>query len=542
MTERIREPGYRAGRFFLSPMLGCSARCAFCYIFSFGYRDRAGQPNGYGVDASIDWIVRHPDFVEGRSGSIISIGAWGDPFPPDEESRAHTLIWVQRACALGNPVQLMSRFELPPELVDKVVGQLAYDGQLLFSTSLSTVENAAVLEKNADGPERRLVTLSRFRHRGVPTNVMIKPFILGVTDRESGSILNLLRRYGVDLCVVGELYWDQRIGRATVALGHVGEGATRIMAAEGREGHVLDCEPEASLMSLPSAHLDSFIAELWEGGVAAFKKSACVNSYAAGLDLGLRDRPEYSAYCVECGACESSTRRSPATVIQSSPRRMFVKITSDPRPGIYSEGVPTQGSGARSARAGRGLTAAAVQTLQRWHSPDAIDAGVRDVFVDFLTCHPAPVERQSSPAHVTASAVVLDSKAESVFLVLHRKVGRWLQPGGHCELGDINLAAAAIREAEEETGLVGLRLADDEVLDCDIHAAPCRDDPKLSHYDVRFLAIADLDGGTPRRREVIDARWFRLSGLPDDLDSATRRLIAKAVEAFGRGGGRRSRD
>jgi 8-oxo-dGTP pyrophosphatase MutT (NUDIX family) len=64
---------------------------------------------------------------------------------------------------------------------------------------------------------------------------------------------------------------------------------------------------------------------------------------------------------------------------------------------------------------------------------------------------PEPLSRSQPAAHFTGSAVVTDGRR--VALVHHRKLGRWLQPGGHVEANDgDDLLATALREAAEETG------------------------------------------------------------------------------------------
>ena len=118
--------------------------------------------------------------------------------------------------------------------------------------------------------------------------------------------------------------------------------------------------------------------------------------------------------------------------------------------------------------------------------------------------------RQDRPSHLTASAVVLDASRRHVLLVLHAKVGLWLQPGGHLEDGDATLAAGARREAVEETGVDDLRLLSQVPVHLDRHPGPCGGE----HLDSCFVLVA-RDGAVPTvSEESLDVRWFPVDALP----------------------------
>ncbi len=498
-----REPGYRAGRFFLSPMLGCAARCAFCYTRSFGYRFPSGRRNGFGVAASIAWIREHPLYEPGRSGSIISIGAWGDPLPPDDADREHTLDWVRAACALGNPVQLMSRFAVPEPVIDAVLDALAYPGQLLFSTSISSVSRAAEIERYADPPERRLLTLAAFRDRGVPTNVMVKPFIPGVTDADAEALVALLRRHAVSLCVVGGLYWDDTIARSTAGVARLGADVLGGADTDATVGTPLDCEPTASLRSLPTGHLDDVVDRLWAGGVAAFRKSACANAYAAGTDLGLRLRPEYREGCVECGACAgSATRRTRVPVTGPVP-------AVRPRPADE----PT-----RRTR----------ELLEAWPARTPHEVGMRNVFVARLRSRDDALAPDARPAHLSASLVLLDTTGERVLLV-RDAAGRWCLPEGHWDPVDPTLADTALRAGASATGAADLRLVGASPADLDVHLAPCDPEGQVKHHDVRFVATVPVAAVV----RAPDAAWHPVLALPPETDAATARAVERGAALTG---------
>lgn len=142
---------------------------------------------------------------------------------------------------------------------------------------------------------------------------------------------------------------------------------------------------------------------------------------------------------------------------------------------------------------------------------------------------PNPFSRSSyDPGHITASGFVLSPDRSSVLLVWHRKLGSWLQPGGHIEPRDSDVVAAQRREIEEETGLTDLEWL--ALFDVDIHEFPARgEEPAHEHFDVRSAFVAstwDAVAGDG----VDESRWFDLSDLPRNDPSITR--PAAKLQAF----------
>jgi 8-oxo-dGTP pyrophosphatase MutT (NUDIX family) len=155
----------------------------------------------------------------------------------------------------------------------------------------------------------------------------------------------------------------------------------------------------------------------------------------------------------------------------------------------------------------------------------------------FATSLVEPFSRRQWPAHFTGSAVVVTPDGGRVCLVLHAKLGRWLQPGGHAEAGDGGeLERTALREAAEETGLeVRLHETAARPLDVDVHVIPARKpEPEHQHLDVRFLVVAsNPDALAHDPNESHGAQWLTWDEALERADEpALRRLLEKARAAL----------
>lgn len=139
---------------------------------------------------------------------------------------------------------------------------------------------------------------------------------------------------------------------------------------------------------------------------------------------------------------------------------------------------------------------------------------------------PAPFDEDADPTHVTGSAIVVDERGR-VLLHRHKRLGIWLQPGGHLDPGE-DPAAAAVRETLEETGLVVRHPAGGpRLLHADVHEGP----RGHVHLDLRYLLrAAGRDAFAPGVGESEHVAWFD----PDEARRIGDRSLAAAVTAAGR--------
>ncbi len=150
----------------------------------------------------------------------------------------------------------------------------------------------------------------------------------------------------------------------------------------------------------------------------------------------------------------------------------------------------------------------------------------------FVQDTPDCLYRTHLAGHLTASAFVLDQSLEKVLIIHHKKLDRWLQPGGHAD-GDPDLLAVAQKEVEEETGLLTKPLQT-HFFDLDIHLIPERKDvPEHFHYDLRYLLIERSGSVLQGNEEVNGLKWVKVSDLEQYfVDRSVLRMAEKCSPEF----------
>ncbi|MFI8322113.1 NUDIX hydrolase [Streptomyces sp. NPDC085529] len=147
---------------------------------------------------------------------------------------------------------------------------------------------------------------------------------------------------------------------------------------------------------------------------------------------------------------------------------------------------------------------------------------LRELYLEHLAAHPDGMYKPCSAGHLTSSALVIDPSRGRVLLTLHKKLGMWLQMGGHCEEGDPTVEAAALREAAEESGIAGLTLLPGGPVRLDRHPIPA---PCHWHLDVQYAALAPADGVERISEESLDLRWYAYDEVAAVADTSVVRLL-----------------
>ena len=160
-------------------------------------------------------------------------------------------------------------------------------------------------------------------------------------------------------------------------------------------------------------------------------------------------------------------------------------------------------------------------------------ADVRAATLALLDATAEPLGRQEG-GHLTGSALVVDAAGQRVLVLWHNKLGIWVQPGGHLD-GDGDLARSALREAVEETGIAGLRLATAAPVDLDLHRVAPPDAAPHDHHDVRFVVVAPPGAEPVANAEADRFRWLTLAEVDADpgCDPGLRRLARLGLAVVG---------
>jgi len=162
--------------------------------------------------------------------------------------------------------------------------------------------------------------------------------------------------------------------------------------------------------------------------------------------------------------------------------------------------------------------------------PDGEAAKSKELVLAMLASSAAPFSRrQFNPGHITCSGLVLNPARDAVLLVLHRRLQRWLLPGGHVEPEDPAIGDAGRREVVEETGAVLRPDAAPQLVGVDVHAIPPRrDEPFHLHHDLIFRFRAS-SARFEVSAEVREVAWCAIPEFDRyQLPGSIRRAFARA--------------
>lgn len=185
---------------------------------------------------------------------------------------------------------------------------------------------------------------------------------------------------------------------------------------------------------------------------------------------------------------------------------------------------------------------ALLELLDRYRPWDDADRATALKLRDFVARQPRCFERlldeENPEGHITGSCWLLDPSLSRALMTHHKKLGKWLQLGGHSD-GDPDTLNVAMREAVEESGIQNIECLSPEIFDLDIHRIPARAakpgrpaheaEPEHEHFDVRFLLRASESDRFQVSDESHALAWFTARDL---MEMNPERSITRMVEKW----------
>ncbi len=168
-----------------------------------------------------------------------------------------------------------------------------------------------------------------------------------------------------------------------------------------------------------------------------------------------------------------------------------------------------------------------IEQLHGYRALDAHEERMRVRILEFVQQNAECFRRTLRVGHITGSAWVVNRERTHTLLVHHRRLGKWLQPGGHAE-DETDVLAVAVREAEEETGL-RVQPISRSIFDVDAHDIPeSKKEPAHVHYDIRYMVEADMMNRVVVSPESRAVEWVRLSQVAAmNNEESVLRLVRK---------------
>lgn len=151
--------------------------------------------------------------------------------------------------------------------------------------------------------------------------------------------------------------------------------------------------------------------------------------------------------------------------------------------------------------------------VRAYRAQDVRDERTWRAILEFIDREPLAACRETVEGHLTASAWIVNTTGDRVLLMHHRKLNKWIQPGGHAD-GDWDLAYVAFREASEETGLSSLEIRTEKVFDVDVHTIPAyKNIAAHRHFDIRFVCVADDEEPLVQNSESYGIAWVAIEAI-----------------------------
>jgi len=279
-------------------VVGCSARCAYCYVPDMGFDFARARPYGLAKEELLYALLTNPYFFPTIAGTYLPFGSIGEPFHPAGAKK--TLEYMAGvARILGNPIQFSTKMLVSERLADEL-GKIG-GSPISPLITVVTLREHRRLEPGAPPPRARLDGMRALRKRGFHPFLFFRPIIPGVNVEEAEEIFEEARESGAVGVVLGGLRVTEAIVRRLEERGFsVEQILSRVSGLRGSEQ-----------VSVFVADLKRELIELArEKGLIPLASACCATTLSIMLETGTRipcanlcfARKGYCTGCpVDCG-------------------------------------------------------------------------------------------------------------------------------------------------------------------------------------------------------------------------------------------------
>jgi len=171
-----------------------------------------------------------------------------------------------------------------------------------------------------------------------------------------------------------------------------------------------------------------------------------------------------------------------------------------------------------------------LQLLENYHPKDTNELKSKEKIISFVKQYKDCFERTLDIGHIVASCWLVNHDNSKALLTHHKKLNEWLQLGGHCD-GNPNVLDVAIKEAQEESGILDIQPLSHSLFYIDVHRIPeYKNEKEHYHYNIVFLLQAASDKPTIVSEESYDLLWIdkNIHSLPSQ-EPTVKRMFDKWI-------------
>ncbi|MCR8473392.1 MAG: radical SAM protein [Crenarchaeota archaeon] len=264
-------------------VVGCPFDCTYCYIYDMNF-DRTPKPVQLKPDELVYSLLKNPNFISGRWGSLIAIGSISEPFIFPELA----LDYLRELSMLGNPMQFSTKSYLSRSYSETLSHIKTTLNPLV---TIVTIELTDILEPKAPSVDKRLETIRNLSSAGFKVSLFLRPIIAGVNYEEAETILKLAHEAGANAVIIGSFRITYRIYMRLKELG------LNLRELEGRVNmrKLRKMPSKQFTVPLTQKERSKLILLAREIGLTPFKSACCSNSSNAGVTC--------PSICFETGFC-----------------------------------------------------------------------------------------------------------------------------------------------------------------------------------------------------------------------------------------------